>query len=139
MLIRIWKSTGRDCPQNPETPFTDIVDDSPHAEDIACLHALGITTGTTATTYSPELSFTRAQSASMLIRIWKSTGRDCPQNPETPFTDIVDDSPHAEDIACLHALGTTTGTTATTYSPELSFTRAQLATLAIRLYNATNP
>src|SRR6476661_504402 len=51
----------------PDNPFTD-VGAGPHHDNILCLSAAGITTGTTATTYSPANVVTRAQMASFVAR-----------------------------------------------------------------------
>ena len=40
---------------------------------------------------------------------------------------------------CLRALGITSGTSATTFSPGRDVTRAQFATMLSRLYNLANP
>ena len=42
-------------------------------DDIACIYVLGITTGTSPTTYSPGADVTRAQMASFLARLYKAT------------------------------------------------------------------
>lgn len=72
----------------------------------------------------------------MLVRLWRAGGRECPESGESPFADIAAGSVYAAGIACLHALGITNGTTATTYSPDQPVTRAQIASLVIRLYDA---
>ena len=75
-LVRLWQALGRSCPQEGSMLFDDV---GPEARaDVACLYALGITQGTTATTFSPDRSVTRAEMASLLIRLWRLTGRDCP-------------------------------------------------------------
>ncbi len=120
------------CPTGT-TPFTDI-NGSFAEDDIVCLHALGITTGTSTDGYSPDAPATREQMASFLARLWRSMGRTCPTGT-TPFTDI--NGSFAEgDIACIYALGITTGTSATTYSPKAEVTREQMAAFLARTWRA---
>ncbi len=119
-----------------QTPFVDVSPTSPTASAIACIYALGVTTGTTPTTYSPADNVTRAQMASFLARLYKAiTGTDA-EIVETPFTDVAaTDSAH-DDIGRIYGLEITTGTTPTTYSPADNVTRAQMASFLARLYKA---
>ena len=50
-------------------PFDDVDPGSFAYEDIALIHQLGITTGTSATTYSPTTTVDREQMAAFLARI----------------------------------------------------------------------
>ena len=52
-LIRLWTDTlGNQCTQGSDSPFVDI-SGTTHEKDINCLYDLGITKGTSATTYGP--------------------------------------------------------------------------------------
>ena len=59
---------------------------------MACLHTVGVVGGTTAATYSPQRAATRAQVATMLARIWRLSGRECPADAPNPFSDVADGS-----------------------------------------------
>ena len=59
------------CPTTP-TGFTDVPSSSFATADIACIKGLGITTGTTPTTYDPAGNVTREQMAAFLARLWRS-------------------------------------------------------------------
>ena len=134
-LVRLWQALVRSCPQEGSMPFDDV---GPEARaDVACLYALGITQGTTATTFSPGRSVTRAEMASLLIRLWRLTGRDCPAEAALAFEDVSQNSVHRDSIVCLHALGITQGTSATTFSPHRLLTRGEVATMAARLHDLT--
>lgn len=112
---------GPDSEADPEDPEAD----EPEAEEPAVR-------------FEPDRTMTRADIAAPLVRLSELLDLDCPATATNPFTDVT--GPQARSVACLRALSITVGTTATTYSPERAVTRAQLATLAIRLYNvATNP
>ena len=120
-----------------QTPFVDVLESSPVAQAIACIYALGITTGTSPTTYSPANNVNRAQMASFLARLYKAvTGTDAPI-ADTPFTDVATTSSAYNDIGRIYGLGITTGTSPTTYSPANNVTRAQMASFLARLYKAT--
>ena len=127
-----------DCEDlDTQTPFVDVLESSPEAQAIACIYALGITTGTSPTTYSPTLNVTRAQMASFLARLYKATtGTDAPI-ADTPFTDVATTSSAYNDIGRIYGLGITTGTSPTTYSPATNVSRAQMASFLARLYKAT--
>ena len=120
-----------------QTPFVDVLESSPEAQAIACIYALGLTTGTTPTTYSPGANVNRAQMASFLARLYKATtGTEAPLT-DTPFTDVATTSSAYNDIGRIYGLGITTGTTPTTYSPAANVNRAQMASFLARLYKAT--
>jgi Tol biopolymer transport system component len=131
-LARLWRSLGNTCPSG-STGFTDVPTSSFAAADIACIFGLGITTGTTPTTYTPTGNVTREQMAAFIARLWRSLGNTCPTGP-TGFTDIPTSSFAAADIACIKGLDITTGTTATTYTPTGNVTREQMAAFLARLW-----
>ena len=119
-----------------QTPFVDVLESSSEAQAIACIYALGITTGTTPTSYSPGADVSRAQMASFLARLYKAaTGTEAPL-ADTPFTDVETTSSTYNDIGRIYGLGITTGTTPTTYSPATNVNRAQMASFLARLYKA---
>jgi len=134
-LTRLWHALGQTCPETAGTPFQDVPAGQTRA-DVTCLYAVGVTAGTTAATFSPDQVVTRAQMASLLVRIWRLTGRECPADPGMPFEDVATGNVHRDHIACLRALGITAGTTDTTFSPYQPVTRAQIAALVVRLYDA---
>ncbi|MCY3851388.1 MAG: fibronectin type III domain-containing protein [Acidimicrobiaceae bacterium] len=127
--------TGEEAPIE-EHPFTDIEGD-PNADDIARIspNGLAITTGTKPTEYSPGDPVIRGHMALFLTRLYKAVaGEDAPGGT-TPFTDIGERSAEQQAaIGQLKALGVTTGTTATTYSPARNVTRAEMASFVARMY-----
>ena len=58
------------CPA-PTLPFTDVTNVISTA-DIACIYGLGITRGTSRTTYSPDRPVDRDQMAAFLARLWRA-------------------------------------------------------------------
>ena len=70
-LSRVWAATGEDC-QIWSSPFADVSRDSYGFEPVACLWRLEITTGTSASTYSPTDAVTRRQMAAFLARLLRA-------------------------------------------------------------------
>ena len=119
---------------NAPHPFTDVPSTLKGSSAIGCIKALGVTTGTSATTYSPHDSVTREQMAAFLGRLYRTvTGKAC-DSANHPFVDVPRSSYAYGYIGCLKALGVTTGTSATTYSPYEFVTREQMAAFLGRLY-----
>ena len=132
---------GTDGPDEPEGPapppeFADVDEESVHAQSIEKVAALGITAGTTATTFSPSDTVTRAQMATFVARTWQAAGRDCPTSGASSFADVASGSTHAAGIDCTSALGITAGTADRTFSPTEPVTRAQMATFLARAWQA---
>ena len=134
LLGRLWQAAGNSC-VDVENPFTDLSAQSFAYADVLCIYGAGLTTGTTPTTYDPAGTLTRAQAAAFVARLWRALGGECSM-AAAPFTDIPADLFARLDIDCLHALGITTGTSATTYGPDEATTRAQLITFLGRLIEA---
>jgi hypothetical protein len=123
----------RVCPMGA-SPFTDVSATSFAKLDIPCIFGLGITTGTSATEYSPDDFVTREQMAAFMARLYRQlTGHEC-SGGTSPFTDVSATSFAKLDIPCIFGLGITTGTTGTTYSPDDFVTREQMAAFLARLY-----
>jgi len=114
-------------------PFTDVATTSFARSDITCIFNLGVTTGTSAATYSPANSVTREQMAAFLARLYRKLDGTCPAGSD-PFTDVPAGSFARSDISCLFQLNVTGGTTPTTYSPANSVTREQMAAFLSRLW-----
>ena len=122
----------RTCPAD-ETPFVDVSPTSFALADIACIFGLGITTGTSLTTYDPAGYVTREQMAAFVARLWRALGGVC-RADATPFVDVLPTSFALADIACIFGLGITTGTSLTTYDPAGYVTREQMAAFVARLW-----
>ena len=104
--------------------FTDTT-----STDVDCLKTLGITQGTTATTYDPAGTIPRWQMALFIHRMFVPAGILPAGLTAVPaFTDIGGLS--AEIQAAINALashGITVGTSATTFGPDDNVTREQMA------------
>ena len=90
----------------------------------------GITSGTSATTFSPDASCTRGQMATFL---WRAAGSPEPVSKTSPFVDVAADAYYAKAVQWAYEKGITGGTSATTFSPDDSCTRGQMATFLSRV------
>ena len=116
--------------------FSDVADSSYAAADVECLRVLGVTNGTSATTYSPGAVVPREQMAAFLGRLYREiTGEACAPVGSS-FVDVSPSSFAAADVECLRVLGVTNGTSATTYSPGAVVTREQMAAFLGRLFRS---
>lgn len=113
-----------------ETPsFTDVSSSDYYYDAVAWAVGEGITTGTSAATFSPDVSCTRAQ---MVTFLWRAAGSPAPVRSDTPFLDVRSDAYYFDAVLWAVEQGVTTGTSATTFSPEVTVTRSQTVTLLYR-------
>ncbi|WP_438315189.1 S-layer homology domain-containing protein [Sporosarcina sp. FA9] len=109
--------------------FTDVSQTNPYYGHIAALVEAGIISGYEDNTFKPSANLTRAQMAKIIV-----LGYDLKEAKltEFPFKDIKTKDWHAEFIRTLYSNEITTGTTATTFSPNTLVTRGQMATFINR-------
>jgi NAD(P)-dependent dehydrogenase (short-subunit alcohol dehydrogenase family) len=108
--------------------------------DVDCIAMYGITTGVTATTYEPSSNVPRWQMALYLTRMASKAGHTLGSGADQGFTDISGYSAAIQTaINQIKQLTVTTGTTATTYSPDDNVTREQMAMFIERLLGLTTP
>jgi len=118
------------------TGFTDVSTSYWAAAWIKQLAAEGITTGCTPTTFCPDQLVTRAEMAVFLLR----STHVLPYTPpavgaSTGFADVPISYWAAAWIKQLAAEGITTGCTATTFCPNQSVTRAEMAKFLVAAFN----
>ena len=126
----LWRAAGSPEPKGTAAGMTDVVSGSYYEKAVAWAIENGITTGTTATTFSPDATCTRGQSVTFLHRALKGTA------PTTVngFTDVAADAFYADAVAWAVESGVTNGTSANTFSPNNGCTRAQIVTFLFRTY-----
>lgn len=89
----------------------------------------GITEGTSADTFSPGASCTRAQ---MVTFLWRAAGSPAPKSAANPFKDINKNDYYYSAILWAVENGITSGTGADTFSPSATVTREQTVTFLYR-------
>ncbi len=118
-----------DSDSGSSMPFTDVPEGSFCYDAVLWAVDNGITSGTTATTFSPGSSCTRAQAVTFL---WRAAGCPEPESGENPFTDVSEGSFCYDAVLWAVENGITKGTTATTFSPGQTCSRGQIVTFLWR-------
>ena len=109
---------------NPQTGvFVDVATGSYYEDAVDWAVENGITKGTTATTFSPNATCTRAQAVTFL---WRAAGSPEPETRAMPFTDIPVGSYYYDAVLWAVENGITKGTSDTTFTPNMTCTRAQI-------------
>lgn len=114
--------------EEPTNPFTDVYESNYYYDAVLWAVENGVTNGTSATTFGPNVTVTRAQ---MVTFLWRAHGS--PKATGTnPFTDVSNSDYYYDAVLWAVANGVTTGTSATTFSPDAPVTRAQAVTFQWR-------
>ena len=109
---------------NPQTGvFVDVATGSYYEDAVDWAVENGITKGTTATTFSPNATCTRAQAVTFL---WRAAGSPEPETRAMPFADIPVGSYYYDAVLWAVENGITKGTSDTTFSPNMTCSRAQI-------------
>jgi hypothetical protein len=130
------------CANVPErSRFNDL--GNKHDEAIRCMEAAGVMSGQTSDTFGPGDALTRAEAASTVAAMIRSSDRlarsgvnlrSLPEAPQARFVDVAPDSPHANAIARLNEAGIIEGYVDARYEPEGRVSRAQMASIIDRAY-----
>jgi len=128
----LYRAAGSPAVKSTVNPFTDVTASDYYYNAVLWAVENGITTGTSATTFSPNESCTRAQCAAFLYRYEQSQGKGFTGDWmfQLPFTDVPEWC--YESVAWCYMNDVTTGTSATTFSPDDACTRAQIVTFLYR-------
>lgn len=128
----LWRAAGCPAPTSTEIPFTDVPVDAWYRDAMLWAVEQGITKGTSATTFGPDLECTRVQIVTFIYRFEQANGGGFTGAwaMKLPFTDVPEWA--YEAVTWCYMKGITTGTDETTFSPDLACTRAQIVTLLYR-------
>lgn len=96
----------------------------------------GIASGTGRYTFSPNAVCTRAQTVTFL---WRAAGSPLPRYRVCPFTDVKPSDYYYNAVLWAVEQGITTGLNATTFGPDVTVTRGQVATFLYRAASAAKP
>ena len=123
------EATFVEITEEPDLPtFTDVSEDAYYADAVLWAVANGVTYGTSATTFSPDMAVSRAQ---MVTFLWRAHGSP-KATGANPFTDVSTSDYYYDAVLWAVANGVTNGTSATTFSPDMAVTRAQAVTFQWR-------
>ena len=112
-----------------EGGFVDVPDGEYYAKPVDWAVSQGITNGTGAYAFSPEMPCTRAQVVTFL---WRAAGSPEPTSAGHPFTDINPNDYFYEAVLWAVEQGITNGMDATHFGPETPCTRAHVVTFLWR-------
>ena len=124
----LWRAAGSPKPETRTMPFTDVPAGSYYYDAVLWAVENGITKGTSDTTFSPNMTCSRAQIVAFLWRSEKSPAA----GTANPFADVKSDAYYADAVLWAVKENITKGTTSTTFSPNADCTRAQIVTFLWR-------
>ena len=135
MIVTILYRLENEPEVSGGSAFTDVESGAWYADAVAWAAANDIVNGTSATTFAPNSPITREQMAAILYRYAAYKGYDVSQKADlSGYTDAASISGYAKDaLAWANAQKLITGVTDTTLNPQGSATRAQVATILMRL------
>ena len=124
------KPTEIDVPQEtPKSAFIDVAKGQYYYDAVMWAVEEGITSGTSANTFSPDSICTRAQVVTFLHRMIASPE---PAAIDMPFIDVKTSDYFYKPVKWAYGSKITGGTSNTTFSPDESCTRAQVVTFLWR-------
>ncbi len=116
--------------QEEHTGFVDVSANAYYADAVQWAVAKGITEGTGKSTFSPNLSCTRAQ---MVTFLWRAAGSPAPKNnSKVRFADIDPSAYYYDAVQWAVEQGITNGTGDTAFQPNAAVTRGQTAAFLYR-------
>ena len=124
----LWRAAGSPAPRSRTVPFTDVPAGSYYYDAVLWAVENGITEGTSDTTFSPNMTCTRAQIVAFLWRSEKSPAA----GTANPFADVKSAAYYADAVLWAVKENITRGTTNTTFSPDADCTRSQIVTFLWR-------
>ena len=124
----LWRTAGSPASKTSTMPFTDVPVGSYYYDAVLWAVENGITKGTSDTTFSPNMTCSRAQIVTFLWRSEKSPAA----GTANPFADVKSTTYYADAVLWAVKENITKGTTSTTFSPNADCTRAQIVTFLWR-------
>ena len=109
-------------------PFADVPSGSWYYDDVAYVYDTGLMTGLTVTAFGPKLSTTRGMIVTIL---WRMENEPAAKHG-CPFADVRRGSYYEQAIAWASENGIVTGFDASTFAPDRTITREQLAAILFR-------
>lgn len=108
--------------------FRDVQADDWYADAVQYVVSEGLMNGTDAATFSPDAPMSRAMLVTVLYRL---SGEPA-LSQDSGFADVASDAYYADAVSWAVGEGIVTGTSQTTFSPDESVTREQMAVLLYR-------
>ena len=124
----LWRAAGSPAAKASALPFADVKAGSYYDDAVRWAVENGVTVGTSATTFSPNATCSRAQIVTFLWRAQKSPAA----GSANPFDDVADSAYYADAVQWAVQKDITKGTGATAFSPDANCIRAQIVTFLYR-------
>ena len=124
----LWRAAGSPKPETRTMPFADVPVGSYYYDAVLWAVENGIAKGTSDTTFSPNMTCSRAQIVAFLWRSEKSPAA----GTANPFADVKSTAYYADAVLWAVKENIAKGTTNTTFSPDADCTRAQIVTFLWR-------
>ena len=125
----LWRAAGKPDPASSKSPFSDVKEGAYYYNAVLWAVEKGITNGTSDKTFSPDETCTRAQIVTFL---WRYEEQPAPAGTSNPFADVKPSAYFGSAVLWAVETGITNGTSATTFDPEDTCTRAQVVTFLYR-------
>ncbi|MBQ6789223.1 MAG: S-layer homology domain-containing protein [Clostridia bacterium] len=113
---------------NITLPFADVAGDAWYADTVRYAYEYSLMNGTSGTAFSPSVATSRAMIVQLLYNM---EGRPAVEY-NSIFTDVAEDAWYADAVIWAFENGVTTGSSATTFSPDDLVTREQVAVFLYR-------
>ena len=123
-----WKEIKDNPSTGFENPFTDVSESDWFYEDVMFVFANDLMIGTSDTTFSPEISTSRAMIA---VTLWRMEGKPEPKGAN-PFTDVENGAWYTEGVRWASSVGVVGGYPNGSFGPNDPITREQLAVMLYR-------
>ena len=105
-------------------PFTDVADSDWFYDPVCYVYSQGLMTGTSATTFEPNMPLSRAMLVAVLHRLEGS-----PQASAGDFSDVASGDWYAQAVNWAASVGVVNGFDDGTFQPNTAITREQLAAI----------
>ncbi len=126
----LWRAAGSPKPNNSKNPFKDVQKDAYYYDAVLWAVEKGITTGTSANTFSPDAACTRGQ---VVTFMWRAKGKPT-ATADNSFKDVQAGAYYYDAVLWAVKNGITNGTAPGAFSPDATCTRGQIVTFLYRSY-----
>ena len=124
----LWRAAGKPAAKSSVNPFTDVSSSAYYYDAVLWAVEVGITQGTSATTFSPDKTCSRAEAVTFLYRA--ANGKA--SSGTVPFTDVPANAYYKDAVLWAVAENVTQGTGSSTFSPDKTCSRAEIVTFLYR-------
>lgn len=134
--VKVLDGAAVPAPPSPTVAgFNDVYESDYYADAVVWAKESGVTSGTSATTFSPGNTVTRAEAVTFL---WRAAGSPQPTSTVSPFTDVTDTSAYYYDAVLWAAeQGITGGIGNNRFSLYGTLTYDQILTMLCRASGET--